>query len=468
MNDIENMENQSTIDYEKIISYDEAINYIEEIPKFTKKHSLEHTSRFLEELMIDESAMKIIHVAGTNGKGSVCAMLSNIFVEAGKSTGLFTSPHLIAHNERIRIDNAPVDDVEFLESFERVKYTVDKMENQGYSHPSYFEFLFLMAMVIFSKRKVEYVILETGLGGRLDATNSVKKPILTMITQVGLDHMEYLGDTVGAIAGEKAGIIKRRVPVVYWAEDSEVENVIAKKADDMEALQFPVYEKDYKIIRKTDKSIDFSVQNGYYLNCMFTIPFMSEYQVKNAMVVLKALAVMCDCAFHSGIVNHEKNDELNKNSEHIDMNVIKKAISEVRWEGRMEIVRPGVIFDGAHNGPGIDEFVKTFNDYNCEGSKNILFAVVKDKDYEYMVRAISKTDVSKIYITKLTSDRALSVDKIEKDFRNNDCKAELKLVEDIGEAYSLAIAEKTDKDVLFCAGSLYLIGELKKIAADMK
>ena len=423
-------------------SYDEAVKYIEEIPRFTEKHPLSHTKVFLREIGVDESKMKIIHVAGTNGKGSVCAMLSNILVKAGKNTGLFTSPHLVTHNERIRINNQQIDDDEFLTIFLKVKDTVDAMEKQGYSHPSYFEFLFLMAMHEFQIKKMECVILETGLGGRLDATNCIEHPVVTIITQVGLDHMEYLGDTVSKIANEKAGIIKKHVPVIYWAQDEDVRNVIVKNAHEKMAKNIPVCKKDYKIITKNNKSIDFSVGNGYYLNEMFRLPFISEYQVQNAMLVLAGLENI-DC-------------EIAK-----DLELVSDALQSVRWEGRMEIVCPGVIFDGAHNGPGIDEFVKTFTEYKCEGKKSILFSVVKDKDYDYMVNMVAKTDVDRIYITQIDSYRALSLEQIEKDFREKNCNAQIIADKDVVLAFSKAIAGNSEKDVLFCVGSLYLIGELK-------
>ena len=211
------------------MNYEEAVKYISDIPKFTKKNSLEHTKKFLLELNIDVNKMKVIHVAGTNGKGSVCAIISNVLVECKKRTGLFVSPHLVEMNERIRINNEQIDNEEFTNAFNRVKYAADRMCERGYSHPTFFEFLFLMGMWEFNKENVEYAVLETGLGGRLDATNSIDNPYLTIITSIGMDHMEYLGDTIDKIAGEKAGIIKTGVPVIYWGQDEKVSGVIEEK-----------------------------------------------------------------------------------------------------------------------------------------------------------------------------------------------------------------------------------------------
>ena len=176
----------------RAVNYDEAAAYIEELPKFTKKHTLDHTREFLRRLGNPGEDRKIIHVAGTNGKGSVCAYMQAILMAEGKRTGFFTSPHLISINERIRIDNIPVDDETFLDVFCQVMEVVEEMGRDGISHPSYFEFLYGMGMKAFAAADVEYIILETGLGGRLDATNSAEHPCLTVITSISLDHTDIL------------------------------------------------------------------------------------------------------------------------------------------------------------------------------------------------------------------------------------------------------------------------------------
>lgn len=422
--------------------YDKVTAYIESIPKFSGKNPIRHTAFFLDRLNIQTDKMKIIHVAGTNGKGSVCAMISDILVKCKKETGLFVSPHLIKHNERIRINHEQISDDEFTEAFCAVKKAVDKLEKEDYPHPSYFEFLYLMAMYVFHKKKVEYVILETGLGGRLDATNSVKSPLVTVITSIGLDHMEYLGNTIEKIAAEKAGIIKEGVPVVYWAEDGKVDDIIRQRAKDNHAQLIPVKENNYKIIKKTDKSVDFSVQSEYYLNDTFSAPFIAEYQVQNCVIALQTVMLLND---------------IRKNRL-----MIKEAVKKACWEGRMEQISHGIIFDGAHNGPGIDAFIKTFRSYECKGRKRILFSVVRDKDYDYMVSKITDTDVSKIYITHIDSSRGLNTGQIEGNFSSHGCRAEVVVIEDARLAFETVLKEQQEEDVLFCVGSLYLIGELKR------
>ena len=182
-------------------------DYIYNIPKFSKKSSLANTRIMLDRIGFDENSKKIIHVAGTNGKGSVCAYLAGILGKAGKKTGLFTSPHLVRINERIVINGEEVTDSIFEDSFKRIKKISEDMVRDGFDHPSFFEFLFGMAMDIFKNSDTEYIILETGLGGRLDATNVITHPVMTVLTSISLDHTEILGDTYEKIAMEKAGII---------------------------------------------------------------------------------------------------------------------------------------------------------------------------------------------------------------------------------------------------------------------
>ena len=212
------------------MDYTEAVAYIEETPKFTKKNKPENTWELIERIGHPERRMKVIHVAGTNGKGSVCAFLSSILTHAGYRTGLFTSPHLVNITERFQINGEEVSQECFTWAFEEVKRAVDAMIADGYAHPAYFELLFAAGLLIFQREQVEYLVLETGLGGRLDATNLVEHPIATVLTTISLDHMEYLGDTVAKIAGEKAGIIKEGVPTFALHSGDEVDSVLREVA----------------------------------------------------------------------------------------------------------------------------------------------------------------------------------------------------------------------------------------------
>lgn len=421
---------------EEKVRYEDVERYILNIPKFTKKNSLTHTRTMLKKLGVDYDKRKIIHVAGTNGKGTVCAYIENVLRKCDKEAGMFISPHLVRMTERISIDGNEVTEDEFVESFCNVKNIVD---NEEYPHPSYFEFLFLMAMEIFDRHNVEYIILETGLGGRLDATNVFERPYVTVITSIGLDHTEILGDTIGKIAYEKAGIIKENVPVIFADICKESTDVIVDTARKHNSTYISVGNDDYKILKKSNNDIDFCPLCGYYLNDAFKVPFITEYQVQNAMLALAALSCMDDIK--------DKIEE------------IREGIGNVQWHGRMEQVMPGVYFDGAHNGPGIEQFVKTVKEYPCKGRKLILFSVVKEKDHEYMINQIKDViKPDKVYITEVKGERALDTEVLEREFTNMDKYVS----KDIEETFKKAISEKRQEDVLFCVGSLYLIGDLLK------
>ena len=184
------------------MNYEQAVAYIEETPKFTNKNSLDHTKECLARLGNPQNHFKVIHVAGTNGKGSTCAFLTSILREAGYSCGLFTSPHLVDINERFQINEVNIDNDTFLAAFQKVKALADELVAEGSYHPTYFEMLFLMGMVIFAQAGVDYVTLETGLGGRLDATTAIEDPAACVITSISLDHMQYLGDHCPGSAGD--------------------------------------------------------------------------------------------------------------------------------------------------------------------------------------------------------------------------------------------------------------------------
>ena len=212
------------------MTYREAVKYINEIPKFTKKTDLDHTRRLLAALGHPERGQRILHVAGTNGKGSTCAFLTSMLTEGGYRCGLFTSPHLERINERFSIAGQDVSDAAFAAAFDKVMEAAKLCMAKGDVHPTYFETLFLMGMVLFAEAKVDYIILETGLGGRLDATNVIESPLACIITSISRDHTEYLGETIPEIAGEKAGILKAGIPVIYDNTVPEASAVIRNRA----------------------------------------------------------------------------------------------------------------------------------------------------------------------------------------------------------------------------------------------
>ena len=425
------------------MTYQEAVAYIDETPKFTKKNTLDHTRAFLKRLGDPQEKMKILHVAGTNGKGSVCSFLASMLKAGGKRTGLFTSPHLVKINERFVMDERDVSDEEFLEAFHTVMDCVEEMKEEGYPHPTYFELLFLIGMKLFERAGVEYLVLETGLGGRLDATNSVAHPLVSVITSISLDHTEYLGDTVAAIAGEKAGIIKEGVPVVYDASCPESAEVIRRRAEELHAPAYPITPKMYKISKTTKKHIDFSIDSGYYDDIRLSISSVAEYQVKNAAEAVTAIRVID----REGAFTDE---------------VIRKGVEEMRWQGRIETVLPGVIIDGAHNEAGVEEFVKTARRLEADYPVTLLFAAVGDKDYRHMIETIcQKLRLERVIVTEVGGYRSVDVKVPEELFRQFGAK-KVTAIPDVEEAFDEALREQGD-GILFCVGSLYLVGNIKSI-----
>lgn len=247
------------------MNYAEAEEYINQIPRFSKVKSEENVDEILALFGHPEKKFAYIHVAGTNGKGSVCAFLDSMLRMAGKKTGLFTSPHLITTTERMKINGQNISEEAFTEIFEELLHVVKVREKAGHLHPTYFEWLYLMAMLWFGRQGIEYGIIETGLGGRLDATNHIAQPVLTIITSISYDHMEILGSTLTEIAGEKAGILKSGVPVICDGSEPEAMAVIRKRAAILHCPLKVIEPEQVKILLNRGKNIDFLLQDRYEL-----------------------------------------------------------------------------------------------------------------------------------------------------------------------------------------------------------
>ena len=430
------------------MNYEEAVAYIEETPKFTTKNKLSHTKECLGRLGNPEKKFKVIHVAGTNGKGSTCAFLTSIFREAGYSCGLFTSPHLVVINERFQINEKNIDNQAFMSAFEKVKALADELVAEGSYHPTYFEMLFLMGMVIFAEAGVDYVMLETGLGGRLDATTEVEDPAACVITSISFDHMQYLGNTIAEIAGEKAGIIVPGVPVIYDGNNPEAAKVIRKQAEALGSPYYEVKKENTEILRNTSAGIDFCMENEYYGNTAFSIPFIAGYQVMNAALALKTAEVI------KNVVNLPKDSVL-------------RGLRETRWQGRMETVLPGVIVDGAHNEDGVEKFVETAEHFQKDYPLTLLFSAVDDKDYTDMIRTVAgRIRFQHVIVTQVGGYRKVPAEQLADIFRKEGCLC-AESCEDVESSFRRALEYRGKEGMLFCVGSLYLVGEIKAIIQKM-
>ncbi len=439
------------------MNYDEAVKYICNIPRFDSrgKTGNENLIQVLKLLDMPHMAHRCIHIAGTNGKGSTAQFIKSILVSAGFNVGVFTSPHLVSINERIVtvIDGVEkqIDEKDFLDTFNAVLEKNNLLVKKGNPHISFFEFIFAVAAVYFADKSLDFVIYETGLGGRLDATNLLV-PEVSVITSIGLDHTKYLGDTIEKIAYEKAGIIKKNVPVVFNTGEPCADRVILQIAGKLGTDAINVAKTKFIINEITDKTIDFSVSGRYYSYDNLRINTCGTYQVENAVTAIEA----CRTLF--------RKTDLEKRV--MDVSNIKNALKCFFWAGRMERIDDHVILDGAHNLDAIIKFAKGVKQISKDKEIILLYASSSDKDYEQIIKYMcSNLKLKKVYITQIESDRKTEPQKIKKIFdmykkdiciisRDNDIKADFKA--------AFCEAQRENK-MLYCVGSLYLVGSIKSI-----
>lgn len=431
----------------------QAEEYLEKIPMWTReKHSLTDIRAFLHEMGDPDRKLSIIHVAGTNGKGSVCAFLTSLYRNAGFRTGTFISPHLVTVRERFLLNNEMVSPGKLQAAFETVLETVNIMKEKGYSHPSYFEFLFYMAMALFADETPELVILETGLGGRLDATNVVENLLACVITSISLDHIMYLGDTIEAVAGEKAGIIKRQVPVIYDDTVPEASEVIRERAVQMASKAYPVGKGDFSILETKDQGLSIRAEGEAAQAfaaagpLVLEIPFEAPYQAENAMLAVKTAVVLGQ---------RERGFRLTEAQ-------ITEGIRTARWAGRMERAGENLYLDGAHNPGGIKAFIQAAASMAARQKKKayLLFGAVSDKDYRAMARLLCEgISWAGIGVVHIDSSRSMDTEVLAEAF-SQAYKGPVRAFETAGEALR-EMKKQAGDELLFCAGSLYLIGELK-------
>lgn len=423
--------------------------YLNQIPMWAaKKNSLEDIRAYMEELGNPDESMKIIHVAGTNGKGSVCEYLTSVLTEAGYKVGTFISPHLEETRERFLINGEMVYPDTYQLAFKTVRKLVHTMRERGYEPPTYFEFLFYMSMVINAQSEPDFVILETGIGGRLDVTNVIRRPALVVLTSISMDHMEYLGNTIEEITREKAGIMKPGVPVVFDAFDPKVAAIIKERAEELHCPIHPVTKKNYMFLSRSQKSTRITVRSCDGGQLVVDVPSVAEYQLMNVAVAVKALGVL-------------------KKKEHywVTSEDVSTGIRRSYWPGRMEQVLPGVYLDGAHNVGGMNALVKTILQLQQETGKQIhlLFAVVSDKEYQKMIQSVCQgLPIKSVSVAHMITERGLDTEVLVQEFQKVlDCP--VTGFQTAEEALEHLLAVKEEGDLAFCVGSLYLIGEIKQI-----
>lgn len=423
-----------------------AIKKIEEFQRFGSILGLERMNALLELLGNPQDELKIIHVAGTNGKGSICRYIYSVLQAAGYRTGLFTSPFLEIFNERIELDGKYITDEELAEYTERVLACVETLTSRGDQSPTEFEVITAIAFLYFKEKGCDYAIMEVGLGGRGDSTNVCKAPLISVIASISYDHTDRLGNTIAEIAGEKAGIIKEGRPVVTSAEAEDALKVIEGKASELGCMYFETRHVPYEIkAQGLEGSVfDVNLQGVSFDNLEISMP--GEHQIKNAICALAALSIM-----------EERGDV----SLHRD--AIYKGFREARQIGRLEVMSPRekapvVIIDGAHNPDGAAALRKAMKQY-LPGKKILMVTgMLADKDTESILKEF--TSITDTFIaTEPENPRKLNSDALKDKLEAFGVSCES--IPDCREAVRTAAERGRAFDAVLYAGSLYMIGAIR-------
>ena len=424
--------------------YEEAMKYITEVGNFGSNYGLERTHKLLEYLGNPEKDLKLIHIAGTNGKGSTTSMITEILIGAGYKVGMYTSPFIEEFEERIQINGENIPKEKLAQLITKIKYAVDKVIEEGYNHPTEFEIITVLMFLYFATEEVDFAVVEVGLGGRLDSTNVIT-PILSVITSISFDHTNLLGNTLEEIATEKAGIIKSGIPTVIYPQEEVAEIVISSKCQELDSKLYKINKEDAKLINiiKEDKiyqQVKVKLDDEYDVK----LPLLGEHQILNLAVALKALEVIKD-----------KAPKLNRES-------IVKSLATVRWNGRLEIMSnsPYVVIDGAHNIQGITQLDKNIKKYFEYKDMYLILGILADKDVEDMVKVITPK-AKKVFTVTPNSMRAETAEELMNEVKkyNESCEA----YNDYKNAFEDALKLCKKDDLLLISGSLYMIGEMRGI-----
>lgn len=397
------------------------------------KEGLENIEALLDIVQHPEKKFKSVHIAGTNGKGSTAHLLASYFQERGCKTGLFTSPHLVDFRERIRIDGQMISEEKVVEFFNRYQTKIDQLE------PSFFEMTTALAFHYFAEEKVDVAIIETGLGGRLDSTN-VLRPLLSVITNISLEHTQMLGDTIAKIAFEKAGIIKEKTPVVIGEFHPESFPVFEDVANQKDAPLF-LAQDNYSFDGNFD---DLTIKGvlGDTLYEHICLPLQGEYQLKNLKTVLQSIEVI---------------EELWPSERDVTAAAIQNIISNTGFQGRWQILQkmPLTICDVGHNVGGLELTMKQLAQYPCRQLR-IVFGMVKDKDIDKVITLLPKEAV--YYLCQAKIERALPVEELAAKLQSQNL--ECRICGNVTDAYRNALEAANAEDLVFVGGSCFVVGEL--------
>ena len=440
-----NVDYQEALDY--IYSY---VNY-ETMPQFEyspANYDLRRMDELLARLGNPHLKARSVHIAGTNGKGSVAAMVASALSASGYTTGLYTSPHLSFLNERIKVDDELISDEELVVLVERLKPEVEAVDQKAtYGRMTTFEFLTALAFAHFEQRGVDFQVLEVGLGGRLDATNVIR-PEVCIITSIGLDHMDALGDTLAEIAAEKAGIIKPGSVVVTSTQLDEVAEVIEETSKSCGAQLIRVGSDVTWRGLGFDLDRQFLQVRGRLGSYELSIPLLGQHQLENAATAVAALEVLAGKGFN---VSRES---------------IIGGLGRVSWPGRLQILshHPLVVVDGAHNIDSARRLKQSIEQYFDFDRAILVIGASCDKDIASVVSALFSL-FDRVIVTRSRHPRAMAPAPLVAEFARHGVKAQV--VEDVPSALSQALALAGDRDLLCVAGSLFVVAEAIEQAAEL-
>jgi len=431
-------------------SQQDVITWIQSFQRFGIKPGLERVKWMLTELGNPEQNLRIIHVAGTNGKGSTCKMLASALEANGYKIGLFTSPYLDAFNNRIAINERDIDSIQLCEVAAEVRAILCHMPVDELGSVTEFEIITVLGLLYFNKQQVDFVVLEVGLGGRLDATNVIS-PIITVITNIGFDHINILGSSLAEIASEKAGIIKAGIPVICGVKQPEAIQVIRQKSLEENSK---LYELGIDFHNKIDSiSLDeLEVQvlfdgKPVLNNQSWTTRLVATYQADNLSMALATLQVL----YQQQLID-------------ISLPYTKQGLLDAVWEGRFEVIQrqPLVIVDGAHNPEGMTALIDSLNRHFGQNKKYIwCVGFLQDKEIAGMLQLIINK-ANKIIITKPNSDRSADPHLVQEQILAQQTQIEVYVKRDILEAVNAALKQADKDDVVCIAGSLYMVSEARK------
>lgn len=424
---------------------DRAIEKIHEFSKFGSVLGLERMTELLSLLGNPQDQLKVIHVAGTNGKGSVCRYIYSVLLEEGYKTGIYISPFIENFNERIEIDQVCINDEDLAAYTDRVLEAVSIMIKEGLQSPTEFEVITALALLYFKEKACDYVVLEVGLGGSGDSTNVCREPLMTVITSISMDHMDRLGNTIEEIAAEKAGIIKDGCPVVTSASDARALRVIERTAEEHKSMFFETTNLPIRITEEgiSGSCFDVDVQGVSFEGVR--IAMAGRHQIDNAVAAMCALSIM-----------EERGDV------RVSRRALYAGLAAARQPGRMEVFAeeksPITIIDGAHNPDGAKALKEAIGSFCTDKKILMVIGVLADKDVKGMMDHF--TDMTEDFIvTQPDNPRRLKAESLADMLRSRGCTC----IEapDIKQAYKEACQRKDKYDVIIYAGSLYMIGKVR-------